>query len=176
VPSPLSPPAGLPNVSYVDESRKIVTTTLGSGACTFVPDITCSPGSGHHVLVICISRCDGTEFSISPDSNNGGVDNSLNSFRGGFLGFMGCDQADVGEWEREKDSNRSQIGLHGETMDVTFHSGSAPITMGFACGGENRNFRGFTKVKSRSHSLRLDLFCGRSDTRVCDVAINGCKS
>ena len=184
-PSPLTPPwpAGLPNVSYEDESRKIVATSLGSGACTFVPDITCSPGSGHHVLVICISRCDGQAFSIAQDSNNEerGHD-CLNIFRGGgFVGFLGCDQVDVGERDRWKSSERSQIGLYGDVMDHTFHSGTNPVTMGFGydgCdkNGRGRNYQSFSRVKSPSHSLRFDLFCGRSDTRVCDVAIDGCKS
>jgi hypothetical protein len=49
------------------------------------------------------------------------------------------------------------------------------MTMGFAYQG-NQNYHALKKVKSRSHSVRFDLFCGHSDTRLFDVAVDGCKS
>jgi hypothetical protein len=54
------------------------------------------------------------------------------------------------------------------------------LTMGFAYpefgGKSSQNYHALKKVKSRSHNVRFDLFCGHSDTRLFDVAVDGCKS
>jgi hypothetical protein len=165
--------SGLPGVSYADESRRTVTTSLESGACTFIPDIVCAAGSGHHVLVVCITRCDGSAFSILSESNNGEEKNMLED--GGFLGFMSCDQDEVDE---PREHGRAQMGL---VEGHVFMSGCSPLTMGVDYAGCDRNGRGrnygaLKQVKSESHSIRFDLFRGRSDTRVCDIAVDGCKS
>ena len=167
----------MPNVTYLDESRKTVTTSLESGACTFVPDLTCLPGSGHHVLFIRLSKADGTAFSIKKAPNNGEEGPEHVVFGGGgFLGFMSSDQADVGPIPDV--GGQAQIGVYS---DITFMSGKGgAITMGFAYGGgaagQESNYGELMSVKSRIHSIRLDLFRGATDTRVCDIAIDGCKS
>jgi hypothetical protein len=145
-----------------------VTTSLASGACTFVPDIACSPGSGHHVLVIRISRCDGQAFSIqSKEANNG--EKSKNLFGDmsgdGFLGFMSCGQPGV----KKQEQGCAQMGLHCAGL---FGAGGRNLTWGFEYNPE------YDVVKyheRRSHSVRFDLFCGRSDTRVCDFAVDGLR-
>ena len=162
----------MPNVTYLDESRKTVTTSLESGACTFVPDLTCLPGSGHHVLFIRLSKADGTEFSIKKSPNNGeeGPEHAVFG-GGGFLGFMSSDQADVGP----DGGGQAQIGLYS---DYGFTSGKpgegGQLTMGTAYS--ESNYSTLMSVKSHFHSIRLDLFRGATDTRVCDIAMGGCKS